>query len=426
MSQTKIAIIVEVKKREMPFFSVLQKYLEDSNYKVELIPFRSMCAWRLIKFRPDIVVVNGIRTIYPYFIKQIYIPKLLFQSKIICYYSEQIGYYNTSIAEGYNNQLVLKNVDYHVAWGKRFTEDLIKLGVDSTKCWFIGSLQYDVDKYLRLSDNAIKKELASGYDLNPDSNWIIYTDNIVKNYQKKDIYPIRRNDTLNMVKNLSEKMPDKTIIFRPHPDTSEEEIQEISAFIKHLPNVKLISERHILYWVKACEVLVMWVSTSSLQAMFSGKLVYGFKTSDGQDEHKYWYKDIFPIFTDGRLLANEISDKLQSTTPVSAKSNEQEEYIRNWYFKNDGLTYSRFLNLVKIVEHENFHEYVGEIFSKSTIVKILYYEVRAFIGDFFKNRGKDRAIYKSDIIRELKVFDTNRIEKNELSRHYSDSGYYFE
>ena len=81
--KTRIAIIIEVKNRELSFFSILEEVLTIEGYEVKLIPFRSLSLLRLVKFRPDIVVVNGIRTNYPYYYTQIALPKQLFKAKII-------------------------------------------------------------------------------------------------------------------------------------------------------------------------------------------------------------------------------------------------------------------------------------------------------------------------------------------------------
>ena len=50
--KTRIAIIIEVKKRELPFLSILQEILSEKGYSVKLIPFRVLCTWRLLFFRP--------------------------------------------------------------------------------------------------------------------------------------------------------------------------------------------------------------------------------------------------------------------------------------------------------------------------------------------------------------------------------------
>lgn len=416
MNKTKkirIAIILELKKREMPFMSILQDLLLKKGYDVKLIPFRSLVTYHLLSYKPDIVMINGLRTADPCLISQIYIPKKMFNARIMCYYSEQVGYYEKSLAYQYSDQLIMHNIDYHIAWGPRFAEDLIKLGAPKEKVWYIGSLQYDIDKYIKSSVLDVKAELAENYNLNAKNKWVLYTDNIIKKFQKPELYDIRRKETFDLIKNAACEIPNATFIFRPHPETPQHEINYAKVYFKNEPNVKIISDGHVFNWTYVCDSLIMWCSTSSIQAMFLNKFVIGFVTSDGQELEKYWYKEVFPSFDNIPELVNCLKNCLEGekTEKEFGFEKKQQEYIREWYFENDKLCFERLIYLFELVASDTPVPYIGKKYPLTHICGILAKELKSKIGDFVKGRTKDRTIYSKDIYNELRKYDTNKFEK---------------
>ena len=264
----RIAIVVEVKKRELPFMCILREVLKQKGYEVKLIPFRSLCTWRILAFRPDVVLVNGLRHEFPYAISQMYLPKKLFGAKIVCYYSEQVGWYEESLAKTYYNKVIFDNVDYHLSWGNHFAEELISLGVNKEKVWIIGSIQYDIDKYLTMTNDAVKRKLSSTYGLPYERKWIMYADNLIDEFPHSDYYPIRRKDSYEYIKACAVRNPDAYIIIRPHPETPKEQIESTTKVFEKYDNIKIISDGHIFDWTYVLSAMIIWNSTSSIQAMF--------------------------------------------------------------------------------------------------------------------------------------------------------------
>ena len=425
--RNRVAIIVEVKKREMPFMSILKGILQQKGYKVKLIPFRSLCTWRLLFFRPDVVVINGLRNVYPYFVGQIYIPKKLFKSKIICYYSEQVGYYDQSIASDYNNTTILNNVDYHISNGWHFAKDIVGLGVSKDKMWITGSVQYDIDKYLRRTSEDVKKELSATYNIPFNKRWILYADNIIEAYQPKGLFPSRRKETFNMIEAVALKNPECHIVFRPHPDTPYHEIDAAKQRFKDIENISVIGEGHIFDWTCSIAALIIWNSTSSIQTMFMGIPVLGYMTSDGLNMENYWYKDIFPTFTDIDKLANAVHGTLageEDAVDYSYKD-QRDAYIEEWYFKKDGYSFDRLCQIIGCACRESFIPLTKDVnFGIGSVVKLLYYELRAWIGDIVKNRSLDKNIYRKEVQNELSKYDITRFEGKEFEIVPAEYGNY--
>ena len=423
--KTRIAIILEVKKRELPFLSILQEILARKGYTVKLIPFRVLCTWRLLLFRPDIVVVNGLRHEFPYFISQVFMPKKLFKSKIACYYSEQVGYYDESIAFTYNNKIIFDNVDYHISWGPRFTADLLKLGVPKEKLWYIGSLQYDIDKYFVESSESIKQRLSDKYGAPYDKKWILYADNIIRNYQPEGLYEVRRTDTFNMIKKVASINPDSFVIYRPHPETPEAEINDAINSFSEYANVAVISEGHIFDWTCAASALIIWNSTSSLQAMFMGLSVFGFMTSDGKNMENYWYKDIFPTYTDSEALADALSKDLRGDRydGADAYAQNRADFIKEWYYKKDGFAFDRFCNLINVVEKDQFRPLSSGLdYGSLSVIRVLLRELRRFAGNLIHGRIDGMNVTKKEVSEELRKYDMSRFEDRSFDVKESDRG----
>lgn len=423
----RIAIIVEVKKREMPFMSILQEVLKHKGYEVKLVPFRSLCTWRLMFFHPDIVLINGLRHEDPYFIKQVYIPKKLFKSKIACYYSEQVGYYNESIAKGYYNTVIFENVDYHIAWGPHFAKDLMALGVPKEKLWYIGSVQYDIDKYLKKSFDAIKKELSTQFGIPIEKKWILYADNIIESFQKSGYYELRRRETFDMVEKIAIDNPNSCVIFRHHPDSPASDVELAKKRFENIKNVFVIPQGHIFDWTCSISALVIWVSTSSLQTMFMGKPVFGFMTSDGKDMEYYWHRDIFPTYKEADRLSAAINRTLANVeNEEDLKYAENREYfVKDWYFKKDGYSFERLCFLLDIVNNGPYYPLTGAPrYGFLKCFSILYLELQAWGGDVLKGRNKERNLFRSEIWGELKKYDVSRCSDISFEILESECGYY--
>mgnify|MGYP001053377600 FL=1 len=73
----KIAIMCELKGRELQFLTILKKKLEIDSHEVKLIPQRVLVGKKIRKFKPHLIIVNGLRSDSSY-IEQIYEPKKMF------------------------------------------------------------------------------------------------------------------------------------------------------------------------------------------------------------------------------------------------------------------------------------------------------------------------------------------------------------
>lgn len=417
----RIAIIVELKKREMSYLSILKKLLEERGYRVKFISFKNLCTWSLVKFRPDIILINGLRTTYSPFVSQIYIPKKLFKSKIVCYYVEQVGYFNKTIAKGYDNPLIIRNVDCHIAWGIKFAEDLINLGANKQKTYYIGSMQYDLDKFFRANQNSLRNNFSKQFKLDPESKWLIYCDNIMKRYTSADIYPIRRRESFEIIENIAKDNPQSIIIFRPHPESSYEEKKEIKERFDKFPNIIYNEMGHLFYWIMACDAMLIWQSTSAISAIFQQKPAFGFKTGDGQNEILYWYKKMIPTYTDHHKLVEDISHFLKNGEYRITEENlrAQEKYISDFFYKKDGYSFNRLISIIDYQTTKPKEKYKDKEFPFLSI-RLLAAELKQFCSDLIRGRIKSVRINPEDELNELEKFDTSRYN-NSISFDFEET-----
>ena len=296
--------------------------------------------------------------------------------------------------------------------------------------WYIGSLQYDIDYYSILDNESIKSELSKKYGIDGCKRWILYADNIIKEYQPSELYEQRRQDSFDVIKKIAIKNPDALIIYRPHPETSKEEMRQIRNYFIDNDNVVFNNEGHIYYWTASSDATIVWCSTSSLQAMFMNKPIFGFMTSDKLNLESYWFRGILPLYEDYEKLADDLYKTFEGElSEEEAKTREARAgYVKEWYFKKDGMAFNRFVALIKEVEKSEFRPLYGKEcnMSFSFFCSILYYQIRAFIGDFVKRRNIDRNISDAEITSEKQKYDFARYKHKDFVIKHSESGKFFE
>lgn len=87
--------------------------------------------------------------------------------------------------------------------------------------------------------------------------------------------------------------------------------------------------------------------------MFLEKPIFGFMTSDKQNLNNYWYRDILPLYEDFDLLAEDIRLTLDGILTDKEKNTRKAriDYVKEWYFKKDGLSFNRFIEFMNVVKN---------------------------------------------------------------------------
>ncbi len=419
----RIGIIIEVKKREITFLSILKKRLEIEGHNVKLISFRYKCHHQIKKFRPDVLMVNGLRHVMPYAYEQMYLPKKQYGTKIVCYYSEQLGRANSSIAYSYDNKEILNNVDMHIVWGPKFAKDLVSLGVPKNKIYIIGYLQYDINRYFKYTSNELKNMIGEKYNLDPNKKWILVADNIIKIANHHGLYSQRRNEFNVLTKKIAHELPNCEIIFRTHPETSPEENIELREEFISFPQIHFINDGHLFYWIHIANALVIWVSTSCIHALLDNVPVFSYKTSDSEMDC-YWQKELVDLYTDVDKLVQDLKMTIESAS-THCMDDRVKKFINDWYYRVNGLSYERLVYLMNKMENIPFVPYIGTNFGLKSYIKAHYSRFHSFLGDVLFNRFRYKRILDNEIIAELENFDIKKIPCT-ISERISDFGVFVE
>jgi hypothetical protein len=418
----RIAIIIELKERELSFLSILKKKLEFNGYNVRLIPQRSFCGTRLLFFKPDFILINGLRSKYN-FIKQILVPKILFKSKIISFYTEQVGK-DGGLAKTYDNPEIFNNVDYHITWGEKFAEGLINLGINKEKIWILGSFALDLPFFQDVEkSNNIKNQTALKYGLDKKKKWILIADNIIRKNKHPELYNKRRDEFNQLIKSIAQKYSNVEIVFRPHPDTAKGDLPIFIKCFKDYDNIKIISGGHIFLWIKLSKAMIIWRSTSSVEAWRSGLEIFCYRTSDKESD--YWHEDFIPSFDKKEDLISALEQLLQNKYVLdSFYDTNRKDYVRDWFYSIDGLSFDRFAAFIKLIDDSNCKNKICNNYSLYTIFLVYVKEVLAGILSLLNKQYKRYNVKAKEVEIELSYFSTDYQKSNDYSKVDKDNGNY--
>lgn len=418
----RIAIIIELKERELSFLSILKKKLESNGYNVRLIPQRSFCGTRLLFFKPDFILINGLRSKHN-FIKQILVPKILFKSKIISFYTEQVGK-DGGLAKTYDNPQIFNNVDYHITWGEKFAEGLINLGINKEKIWILGSFALDLPFFQDIEkSNIIKNQTALKYGLDKKKKWILIADNIIRKNKHPELYNKRRDEFNQLIKNIAQKYSNAEIVFRPHPDTAKRDLPIFLKCFEDYDNIKIISGGNIFLWIKLSKAMIIWRSTSSVEAWRSGLEIFCYHTSDKESD--YWHEDFIPSFDKKEDLIAALEQLLQNKYVLdSFYETNRKDYVRDWFYSIDGLSFDRFVSFIKIIDDSNCNNKINNIHAFKEIFLIYIIEVIVGILSLFNKQYKRFNVKSKEVEKELSYFSIDYQRSNDFLKVGGDNGNY--
>ena len=425
MNKKRIAIILELKNRELPYFVLLKEMLEQQGHKVKLISFRSACSVQLLLFRPQIVLVNGLRS-YDSYIKQMYIPKRLFGAVVVCLYSEQIVYSeNGRIAETYNNPKIWKAVDYHITWGKTFANALAQIGIEKDKIWVLGCLQNDLKYYLSHSLEEQKQQFADLYGLDAQKEWSIFADNVVPGTLGAD-YNTNRDWMNSLVLKVSKMSPDVEFILRLHPEVPADLKNKVAQTISQQPNVHVINEGHIYIWSLLCHNMIIAFSTSAITALLNKKHVFSVKLPHAIEKEEnfirnYWNAQLMYCYDNIEECAADIKSDLEGNyRPDEEAQKRCDNFIDGYYYKVDGNIFNRYVYFFTNVASESVKPKKEPI---GVMLKYLLYDFRGLLGEkILRKQAVNNVVCNNDFENVHSVY---KPKENNLNMKVVDDIYHY-
>lgn len=322
-----------------------------------------------IKFIPDAVL-----TPYLYELNQLKYFKELFEHKIeriVNLQYEQIltkKHIETKlhIPKGLNKNAI------HICWGEKWKNILIENGVSEKNCIVTGSLNVDMDRERFYSIYKTREEMGNNNHLDENKKWILFissfsmvnlTDMRVKyNSERLGVEEIKerqkidcesRQIILEWIEKYLKENENCEFIYRPHPaEAMDDKIYKLQNKCK---NFYIIKNDSVRSWIKVCDKIHTWASTSIVDIYFMkkscsilrpipiAKWMHNGLTDEGNFITKY---EDFKEFNDNNITKFPIDENL---------------ILDNFYIDKDKYAYELICDLLEDIVKRNvkmdFYDY---------------------------------------------------------------------
>jgi surface carbohydrate biosynthesis protein len=247
---------------------------------------------------------------------------------------------------------------HHLAWGERFKTLLLEAGIHEERIHMAGHPRFDLYAHREVLKS--RTSLAEEYGLDAQKPWVLfpcnfnfaYVDSSYVDLVRKRGYHATpefiagfakaRDAFMAMICEVARACPDIEIIVRVHPAGFGNDV-----FYAHtgsqFPQLKTIGDYDISHWICQSEAVVVWNSTSSMEAMVAGVPVIRYDTHGFGARFDYDANKILPTFT----TADEVVELVRSL-PCADLSYDW-DCFGGWYQHRDGKNASRIVSAVETV-----------------------------------------------------------------------------
>lgn len=272
-------IVFELKSRELENASLLAAELEFRGYSVAI-----HCVTSLKRFFTKAHVVIAPH-LYDDF-QVVAIAKNIWRShkKIIDLQYEQVLCENGH--DGCHNPSGEAVHAQHIAWGQAQYDTYINHGISPSRVHKVGHLGMDFYRSEFDSYYKTKEDLSINYGLDLSKEWVLFissfsycnrTEKELETFEKlfagtrifADYSNASQKVLIEWLREMALKHKDKCFIYRPHPAEKSSPIFE--KLESEIPNFKCIGDWSVRQWVRVCDKLYTWYSTSIVDAYFAGR-----------------------------------------------------------------------------------------------------------------------------------------------------------
>lgn len=402
-----ILIIIEHKVRELESACLLKYELEKKGYTVCIDSVYPNKEELPLKYKADIIFLpwaydNHTMEYIKCFLKNS--PN----AKLINFHHEQYSGQddkNICLPSGEARDL------YHISWGEKFTNSLIKCGCDAEKIFTTGNIKLDFYKSKLKNMFYSKNELSKIYNIPTNKKWALFiangyhlmpewkidsiaiSDNEI--YEKKDAAIANRLSFLEYADNYLSEKKDIIFIYRPHPvyaDTDKKNKDIMKLCKKYPKNFYIISDLAIGNWLTNCNICLSFHSTSAVECCIS-KIPYClFRTTPLRKDLDY------PFFEDYKYIIKNYSDFKKILNTNDYNNDILKTALTGYYLIEDEFTFKQ---IIKFVE-------------KCDNVQIRKYTYKMWMKNYFRYIIKKAIIILSKINLFNKIF--NKITDNRIKR----------
>lgn len=312
---------------------------------------------------------------------------------------------------------------YHVAWGDIPKRLMIENGINDKNIYTVGHISMDLNykKYDKVFLD--RNKIAQKYNLPKDKKWHLFISSFscvgISNEEKQqwseicdDIYDYTElcEKSQNIVLKWFDSVLNETddyIIYRPHPhEVESERIKKLS--VKH-KNFICISDYSIRQWIRVCDSIYTWCSTSIVDVYYAKKkccVIRPIPFPRSMEYRLYLDQEIINCYEDFKksiLNVNEDHDVVGTTI---------DEYYSNFMISDSFMTFvdmceDVYKNRSKVDFKRKFK------YSHLTVIKIFIYNILMSIAGVIDYSKIAPSKYRADIfhshremhdyIKEIKV-----------------------
>lgn len=200
----------------------------------------------------------------------------------------------------------------HCAWGPRFESLLVEHGVAPERIRRIRHPRFGI--YGAPSLLRGREALAADFGLDPGKRWILVPYNFNLAYIKPELrasleargYALSdeflagvataRDAFTPMVRALADAYPDHEVILRVHP-AGYEAAALYEAEGRARDNLHVIADYDVAEWIRACALVIVWNSTTSMEAVLAGTPVIAYEPEPFSERFDYDVNRIIPTFS---------------------------------------------------------------------------------------------------------------------------------
>lgn len=361
-------IVYELVQREMENVALLGAELERRGYCVELVKFPFINISKLRKKYLNNVKVVLCQSMYD----EAVLHNLVYHiagkvEKIVNLQWEQIG----TVSDEQNNCSArmpkgsAKNIP-HICWGKRPQEMLINAGMDEKRTVITGPIQMD---FLREEFDSYYKsraELYKEFEIPSDKKTALFIsslsytsldENEIHRLEKalgKEFVTVFRDVSIRTQRAVLEWIgkalsEDEELIFiyRPHPAEAGSEILREAQ--KKYNRFFVINKYSVKQWIKRCDMIYNWFSTSAAEVHYAGKSAFVLRPVELPEKYEVALLKDCSFITSYEEFAGSLCEKEGITV--------SEERINSYYDVSDVPAYVRLADFLEKVIKTNEFDY---------------------------------------------------------------------
>lgn len=412
-------ICFEHKNRELNSACLLKAELERRGYKAHIVYLSAFnrIYGLLNMIKPTSIVImpwmyndENINTVLRTFGRKV--------SKIINLRCEQISS-KKNLSGGYELPKEQTRNLYHVCWGNKTKLRLLDCGVDEDKLLLCGSINTDFNRSVFDSFFYSRDTISKCYNLDPKKKWILFIssftftswsiielNNFIKKYNRdlNELHSLSiesKAQIINWFKCILKDDPNLEFIYRPHPAELCDSI--LFSMRSQNSNFHIIEDLSVVQWLRVCDSMYTWLSTSIVDSFFLGKYC-------GILRPVYLNDDIDSEIMRGAEYIKTYEQFLQSHKSLSNKFPVKKETILDYYLYDEYCpSYKKLCDQIELIYNKKNNNYyiINQDYCDDSRTPRIFYLIIYYICHYIKLSKFTAYKKKAAVLLEKQVYRLN-------------------